>query len=164
MTSRITRMLVPMDFSAYSDKAFEYAVALAQQTGASMHLLHAVTPLATVGVGGEMNIPMPELTDQMVADARTLLHGYSEKTPAGIAATVSVVVGSPAMTIADAASQHNCDLIVMGTHGRTGLAHLVMGSVAERVTRLAPCPVLTVRPVQWAEPVSVAATVDAAQT
>jgi nucleotide-binding universal stress UspA family protein len=67
----------------------------------------------------------------------------------GIAVTTEVLSGHPASAIVDTAREKKYDLIVMGTHGRTGLAHLFMGSVAEKVTRLAPCPVLTVRETEW---------------
>ena len=148
MPAPFSRVLVPMDFSDHSDRALEYATALAGGTGASLHLLNVVEPVAAVS--GEMYISMPELTDNLAAEALRRLREHKEGIPPGLAVTVDVAVGLAAVTIAQAATDQKCDLIVMGTHGRTGLAHLFMGSVAERVTRLAPCPVLTVRQVTWA--------------
>lgn len=146
MTPTITRILVPLDFSAHSQRALDYATELAVRTGASLHLLNVVEPIEATVFGSEMYVPsLPEITDNMVAESRRQIARCAAGLPRGVTATTEVAIGPAATTITDTASDRTCDLIVMGTHGRTGLGHLFMGSVAERVTRLAPCPVLTVR-------------------
>lgn len=152
MNTTISRILVPLDFSPHSQRALEYATALAARLGAALHLLSVVEPMAAAsGLAGEMYFPsLAELTDKMVEEARRYMAESKAYVPPGLVVTSDVAIGTPATTITDVAQEQKCDLIVMGTHGRTGLAHLFMGSVAERVTRLAPCPVLTVRPVSWA--------------
>jgi nucleotide-binding universal stress UspA family protein len=149
MEATFTRILVPTDFSATSDAALEYARTVAERFGATLHLLHVVEdPFAHRGFSGEMYIEEP------FADLRTTLMQEAEGQLASrllpddrsrFRATAEAVVGHGLRTITAYAAERGIDLIVMGTHGRTGLAHALMGSVAERVVRTAPCPVLTVR-------------------
>lgn len=151
METTISRILVPLDFSVHSDRALAYATMLAQRLEASLRLLNVVEPLNAAALAGEgYLITVPELTDSMVKEARRRMADYRDIAPPGLVIETDVAVGPAATTIAETAREQQCDLIVMGTHGRTGLAHLFMGSVAERVTRLAPCPVLTVRPIAGA--------------
>jgi glycine betaine transporter len=148
MDLTISRILVPVDFSAYSERALEYAIALAGRLGASLHLLHVVEdPIATGVWGGETVLPnLTELREELVDGAERQLVTYREAAErAGVPVVSTAQVGLPAISIVDHATSLGVDLIVMGTHGRTGMAHLVMGSVAERVLRQAPCPVLTIR-------------------
>ena len=143
-----TRILVPMDFSPQSDTALEYARILAARFGASMHLLHIVEdPFVTGPLGSDMYMPPPSdtITARLKDAQEKLAHHVRASAPAGVRATSEVLSGSVARTIVDYAAENGYHLIVMGTHGRTGIAHLVMGSVAESVLRTAPCPVLTVR-------------------
>jgi nucleotide-binding universal stress UspA family protein len=144
----ISRILVPVDFSAYSDVALEYAIALARRLDASVHLLHVVEdPITTGAWGGEGVVPdLTALRAELAADAeRRLLVCRGEAERAQVPVVTAVRLGLTSHTIVDYAKTLAVDLIVMGTHGRTGVAHLFMGSVAERVLRHAPCPVLTVR-------------------
>ena len=142
---RITRILVPTDFSPHADAALQYAMDLARQWDAAVHLLHVVEdPLAAGVWSSELyTAEIAELHVNLARDAETRLQTYVS----GDAAVVTTEVrrGRAATQILDAAREWGSDLIVMGTHGRTGLAHVVMGSVAEKVVRLAPCPVLTLR-------------------
>lgn len=149
METTISRILVPLDFSAPSERALDYATALATRLGATLHVLNVVEPMNALAGEGYL-ISLPELTDSMVKEAKRRMDDYRDIAPPGLVFETDVTVGLAATTIADTARTQKCDLIIMGTHGRTGLAHLFMGSVAERVTRLAPCPVLTVRPIAWA--------------
>ena len=149
MSRRITRILVPTDFSPASDAAFDYALVIASRFGASLHLLHVLDDPLVVGQtwGSEVYIgSLPTMRESLSqAAAAKLAHVVAQAEAKGIAARSDVRVGRPAEMIRDAAEKEAVDLIVMGTHGRTGMAHLVMGSVAERMLRDAPCPVLTVR-------------------
>jgi universal stress protein A len=145
--SRIKRMLVPTDFSPTSDIALQYALDMAARDGATIHLLHVVEN-ATVAAAfpDGLYAELPGLRERLIGDAQQRLNEAAQTSAAaGIAMTTQVQVGPPASAIAGEASARGTDLIVMGTHGRSGFAHLLLGSVAERVLRTAPCPVLTVR-------------------
>jgi nucleotide-binding universal stress UspA family protein len=143
----IKRVLVPTDFSPASDIAFRYAVDLAQRHGASIHLLHVVeeSSLAAAYPDG-FYVEPPGLRAQAIDEAiGRLKEMLAIAIAVRITTTTEVQVGRAAATIADVAGTRGIDLIVMATHGRSGIAHLVMGSVAEHVVRIAPCAVLTVR-------------------
>lgn len=159
--SQIKRMLVPIDFSGTSDLALEYAIEMGLRYGASLHLIHVLEdPMLIGGHPDGFAIDLPDLRTRMAEDAGALLDDAKDKCiRANVPATTEVVFGKPATTIVDLPLERAYDLIVMGTHGRTGFAHLMLGSVAERVVRTAPCPVLTVREParrRASEPVTVA--------
>ena len=140
----IRQILAPTDFSEYSKQAVVSAYELAQTFGAKLLLLHVVEPL---------DYPMrsyPHLVtttlDYLQRQAHLdLAQMLPEAQDVKVEVTRRVVVGPPYCEIVEVARAEQADLIVMATHGRTGLSHLVMGSVAERVVRMAPCPVLTIR-------------------
>jgi len=146
MTDSITRILVPVDFSPHSDRALAYAARLAGQVGASVELLHVVEDRF---VGGafttEIYVPsLPEMIQGLIDEASSRLESFKTAMfPHGSDVTTAVMVGHGANTIVEHAASGGFDLIVMGTHGRTGFSHLFMGSVAERVVRTAACAVLT---------------------
>lgn len=150
-----TRILVPTDFSAASDAALDYARTLAEKFGASLHLLHVVDNAYLTGdIASEMYAPaLTTLHDAILKDVEGRL---STRLPDSdrrrFRGTTHALIGTGARTIIEYAAANRIDLIVMGTHGRSGLAHLLMGSVAERVVRLASCPVLTVRQALAAHP------------
>lgn len=140
-------VLVPTDFSDTSDAALRYGKALAKAFGASLHVLHVVQepfaqPWAVEAYGFSLGTLQEEWRrDAVVRIEQTLtaeerLHYRAE---------LRTVVGHPVVEILRDAKEHDVDLIVMGTHGRGPLEHMVMGSVAERIVRRAHCPVLTVR-------------------
>jgi nucleotide-binding universal stress UspA family protein len=143
----LRRILVPTDFSKSSQNALRYAAAFAEKFSAELYLLHVVQDLALFIPEAVMVAPpvAPPL-DQFRAAARTALerviHDFALP---GITIHPEVVEGFPFDEIVRFAQQKTIDLIVMGTHGHTGLMHLLLGSVAEKVVRRAPCPVLTVR-------------------
>lgn len=122
----IRNILVATDFSAQSEQATRAAAALAVHFGATLHLLHVVHHA------------------EERAAALERLGGIAEAEAGGAPFTASVAVGRPAPEIVGYAAREQMDLIVVGTHGRTGLAHVVMGSVAEAVVRTAACQVLTI--------------------
>lgn len=140
MKDLITRILMPTDFSRPSEHALDYAHNLAQQFGASLHLLHVVNrPLLAEGLPAEAHISEKFESDK-VRDTEARLRMLAPD-----AASTDVVFGCASKAIVDRASRLGADLIVMGSHGRAGIAHLMLGSVAEAVVRTARCPVLTVR-------------------
>jgi nucleotide-binding universal stress UspA family protein len=144
----IRRILAPTDFSDNALPAVRYAVELADKFAAELVLLHVVQDLALVLPDAVMATPVvsPDLA-QLVTAARTGLANLIAAEKLGrLNPKVEVRIGAPAGEIVDAADELKCDLICVSTHGRTGLAHLLLGSVAEKIVRHAPCPVLTVRP------------------
>lgn len=142
---KLKTVLIPVDFSECSDAAVKYGYALADAFGASVHLLNVVQDPYTLPWTSEgFAAPIGDLLTDWKAQANRRLH---EMVPTTAAATtlVTAQVGSPHPEIIRYAERHQIDLIVLGTHGRGPLGHMLLGSVAERVVRTAPCPVLTVR-------------------
>jgi len=149
MTRGFTRILVPTDFSAPSDAALGTAKELAARLGASLHLVHVLEdPYAVAAYSADaLGYLPPGIKESWQQEADKHLNALltpSERS-AFRATTTVLFSGSAARDIVEHARDNDIDLIVMGTHGRGGLAHLLLGSVAERVVRLAACPVLTVR-------------------
>jgi universal stress protein A len=147
MFPRIRRILVPLDFSPSSDEALGYARAFAIDFGASIHLLHVVEDrLATSPWPNEVyQGSLYGLREGLIKEAEKRLSDCASSVRTnGLRVTVDVVIGAPSHTIVEIANDMDADLIVMGTHGRTGISHLFIGSVAERVVRHAACPVLVV--------------------
>jgi nucleotide-binding universal stress UspA family protein len=144
---RIQTIVVPIDFSPSLDRAVDYAAALAGPFGAALHLVHVVEEPFLAGAGWEWSVPdVRAMREQLVSDSLARLAKIAERlTQRGLAVTSAVAYGAPAEGIVTAAEDRGADLIVMSTHGRSGVPHLVLGSVAERVIRSAPCPVLAVR-------------------
>lgn len=143
----LKKILVATDFSEPSYPAVETARSLAQAFKAELHLLHVVADLLhEPWVGYAPAAKFVDLLEQVEADARVRLQGLV--TPDDLAkgrVVIATAVGNPADEILSYSVRQHIDLIVCGTHGRGGVDHVVMGSVAERIVRLARCPVLTVR-------------------
>lgn len=147
MTVRIQKILLPTDFSTNSAAATNYACELATKFDAELHVLHTLETLPSYRPGFEMGVTLPEYLNETRADAEKSLNEVLDPHWSAEHRVIrTMVVGSPKAEIVRYARQHDIDLIVLSTHGRTGLAHVIMGSVAENVVRTAPCPVLTVRP------------------
>jgi nucleotide-binding universal stress UspA family protein len=137
-------ILVPLDFSSYAEQALDSAIALAQKPQARVTLLHVIQPPGVNVAGGIW--PSATFLQELEAAITRDMEGYLARvTSAGLAGEIVVVHGVPFQEILDTAKARQVDLIIMGTHGRTGLAHVLLGSVAEKVVRLAPCPVLIAR-------------------
>lgn len=145
------KILVPTDFSDDSNNALSYAEELARKFGAEMTVVHVDQPLAPVMLTPEFGPGIDAGTMSRIAEEQRLLAQRElDKIAArlrdgGIKTKSLLRVGAPFLEIIRTAQSEGADLIVMGTHGRTGLAHVLMGSVAERVVQKAPCAVLTVR-------------------
>jgi nucleotide-binding universal stress UspA family protein len=143
----IHRILAPTDFSDLSKQGLKSALELAQSFGAKLVLIHVVEP-PPYPVEGLIPSPLgATLLDDLERQASQELARMLVDTQ-GSAVDVErrVVVGIPYRKIVEVAEEEKADLLVVTTHGRTGLVHLVMGSVAEKIVRTAPCPVLTIRP------------------
>jgi nucleotide-binding universal stress UspA family protein len=143
----IKHVLVATDFSEPSGAALNYGRELARTFAATLHVLHVADHVMfPYGVEGFSTL-LPEMQEDVEAAARTQLEALiSEEDRVELHAEPVVISAAPkAAAIVHYANEHQMDLVVMGTHGRGAVSHLVMGSVAERVVRTAPCPVLTVR-------------------
>ena len=142
---KIDKILVPVDFSDHSRRALETGAEFAKAFGATVHLLHCYQ-VPPVGVS-PYGVVVPESFDREVREAAArMANEWREKLDAaGIKSEVSLSAGFPALAISEAAKELGVDLIIMGTRGLAGFKHMVLGSVAERTLRTAPCPVLTVK-------------------
>lgn len=149
------KILVPVDFAAHSTEAVQRAADIALHYSASLTLLYVYEPIDYALAASAMPGAVPEAYPSFSAEQmRDVTSVYEERLRAterdvealGVSRVNSKLLQGPAAPeIVDFARDNGFDLIVMGTHGRTGLEHLLMGSVAERVLRTAPCPVLTVK-------------------
>lgn len=142
---QIRTILVPVDFSEHAARALEVAISLAKAFGARIHLLHCY-PIQLGGIS-PYGLVVPESLDRDVreAAARKLAEWRDKVSDAGVEVSDTVTPIFPSEAIAEQAGALDADLVVMGTRGLTGLRHVLLGSVAERTLRIAPCPVLTVK-------------------
>jgi universal stress protein A len=143
----IKRILVPLDFSKESLRGLAYAREFAKAFGAELLLVSVIEPIY-YATPGDMYVPSPNIA-MLLDQQRRLATQQFKRIGADLLKRrqrfrVVVKTGSPAQVIADTARRGRADMIIMATHGRTGLTHMLMGSVAEKVVRSAPCPVLTV--------------------
>lgn len=139
----LEKILVPIDFSEHSEKVVRAAAELAKKFGAELHLFHAVET-APMAYGEGPYFP-PEAAEEMEAAAVKQLEEFKVDFADGIQVIRKVAQGHPFLEIVTYAKDNETDLIVIGTHGRGPIAHMLMGSVAEKVVRKAPCSVLVVR-------------------
>lgn len=143
---QIKTILVPIDFSRQSMKALHYALSFAEQYGARLLLLNVVEPAVYPTELGYIPSEIEALQASIMSSARDKLQQLArEQLPGDIPAEQQLRVGAPYLEITAAAREWDVDMIVIATHGYTGLKHVLLGSTAERVIRHAPCPVLTVR-------------------
>jgi nucleotide-binding universal stress UspA family protein len=144
--AQLKRILVPIDFSQPSRRALRFAREWAARFGAEVCLLHVIEPIATVSAFGVGPVapPLPPLDyhDQAREELGKLVH---QEFPDSANVSVHLRDGIPFDEIANAARDLNADIIILATHGRTGLAHVLLGSTAERVVRHSLVPVLTLR-------------------
>ena len=141
----IKHILVPIDFSPYADQALEYAIELAQKLHARITLLHVIHLMPWM-TGDSVTLAPGIFLEEIETEAEQLMQmSLGRLHHTGLSGETMIVYGVPFQSIIDTAKDKSADLIVMGTHGRTGLPHTLIGSVAERVVRMAPCPVLVTR-------------------
>jgi nucleotide-binding universal stress UspA family protein len=143
MVRDINTILVPIDFSTNTTATLDYATMIARRFSATMHLIHVceVPPMMTMDAYAVASLDWNErLGDAAERELGAVAAGLNN-----VSVSTEVLMGNPARCIVTAATTSQADLIVMGTHGHGAVMHLLMGNVAERVLRTAPCPVLTVR-------------------
>jgi nucleotide-binding universal stress UspA family protein len=143
-------VLVPTDFSEASESALRYGKAMAEAFGASLHVVHVMEDLLAHAWAAEVYVSsMPQLRDEIEKESRQRLGALlTDDERKKLRAEAALLAGNPFLEIIRYAKTHGVDLIVMGTHGRGPIAHMLLGSVAEKVVRKSPCPVLTVREAQ----------------
>ena len=146
----IKTVLVPTDFSEASETALTYGKAMAEAFGASLHLVHVMEDLLAHAWAAEVYVASaPNLREEIERESRLRLETMlPEAERERLQARVALLAGNPFIEIIRYAKANDIDLIVMGTHGRGPIAHMLLGSVAEKVVRKSPCPVLTVRDAQ----------------
>ena len=143
---KLKKVLVPTDFSDGARQALKYGMSFAKEYGAELVLLHVVENL-TVGYASDLfPVPMAEVLQEISGYAKSELAKLGDEARArGLSVQEQVMQGKPSAEIIRFASEHEIDVIVLGTHGKGMLDQALFGSTTERVVRRAPCPVLTVR-------------------
>ena len=142
---RFRKILVPLDFSSHSEAALGVAIELAREQGGELHLLHAYELPTAVTMAYGIAIPQSVWDGVQEAAAARLEQARRRVEAAGVPVKTHLATSPAADAIIAAAESQAIDLVVMGTRGLTGLKHVLLGSVAERTIRNAPCPVLTVK-------------------
>ena len=146
--AELKNILVPTDFSEHSERAAAYAVELARQYGSNeIHCIHVsdipADLLATSAY--YMTGPSEDFVEQVLEESRKNLAEFVRKNLAGLPVQTAFLEGRPFVEIIRYARENQIDLIIISTHGRGGIKHALFGSVAEKVVRKAPCPVLVVK-------------------
>ena len=142
----LQKILVPTDFSDLSQQALEFALSLADRFRAKLYLIHVWELPMTGSLLPPEPYPESVLTEEQTAGEEHLTKVTNELKASGFDVEPVFVFGKSYMEIVKAATDFDVDLIVIASHGRSGISHLLLGSVAEKVVRLAPCPVFTVKP------------------
>ena len=146
MEPNIKKVLVPIDFSDYSKGALRYAVNFAQMFNAEMILVYVVEPVIYPPDFSMGQIAIPSINTEWDTKAKEELDKLAaNEIPKNIKVTTIIRTGKPFLEIIDTAAELDTDIIIIATHGHTGVEHILFGSTAEKVVRKAPCPVLTLR-------------------
>jgi nucleotide-binding universal stress UspA family protein len=142
---RIATILVPTDFSPDAEAALEHAIDFARMFGARIHLLHAWYIAPQAATPWSYSFPAG-LIEEVRQDSQRRIDALRDKVKArGIEASGEISGEPPSLAITACAERQKADLIIMGTRGLTGVKHVLLGSVAERTLRFAPCPVMVVK-------------------
>ncbi len=146
MEPNIKKILVPIDFSDYSKSSLKYAINYAKHFNASLILVYVIEPVIYPPDFSMGQIAIPTLGLEMDKRAKDELDKLAEKEiPSGVSVKKVIKTGKPFVEIIETAAEENVDLIIIATHGHSGVEHILFGSTAEKVVRKAPCPVLTLR-------------------
>lgn len=139
-------ILVPTDFSDHSLRAVEYAVEIAEKFSSELKIVYVIEPLLQAADVAWSSVDFDKLNQAHGESAEKQLEALvKERIPESVSAECVILYGKPLVEIVKQAKTDNADLIVMATHGRGVISHILMGSTAEKVVRKAPCPVLTVK-------------------
>lgn len=142
----IQKILVPVDFSEYSKMALDYSIEFSKRFNSDLILIYVIEPIVYPSDFGLGQIPINQVDFEIQSKAEEELKKLiDEKVPPEVKSSFVVRTGKPFLEIINAAQEFNCDLIIIATHGHTGIEHILFGSTAEKVVRKSPIPVLTVR-------------------
>ena len=145
MSNTCQKILVPTDFSEHADRALDYAIDWGRQLNAHLTLLHVIQSLPEAGIDMGSGLSAAHL-ETLEAELVQHMQGYLQRVEdAGVEGDIVMAHGVPFDKTLEIVKARQIDLIIMGSHGRTGFSHLLLGSMAEKLVRLAPCPVLVVR-------------------
>ncbi|MGB5849715.1 MAG: universal stress protein [Ignavibacteriaceae bacterium] len=146
MELEIKKILVPIDFSDYSKSSLKYAARFAQKFNSEITLIYVVEPVIYPPDFSMGQIAIPSVNAEWDLKAKEELEKLGkQEIPESIKVSIIIKTGKPFLEIIDAAAVENIDLIIIATHGHSGIEHILFGSTAEKVVRKAPCPVLTLR-------------------
>ena len=147
---KLKKILFPTDFSESSEEATQYAVSFARDYKAKLYALHVINEkIFTEGLTLPRVVSVEDMEKEMTSEAKKRLQTLiPEEEAVGLEWEGVIRQGAPFLEIIRFAKENDIDLIVIGTHGRSGFEHIIFGSTAEKVVRKAPCPVLSVRPSQ----------------
>lgn len=142
----IDKILVPIDFSDYSKNALKYAVQFAKHFNSSMYLIYVIEPVIYPADFSMGQVAIPSMDTNIQSRAEEELTNLAKNfVDPSIKVEIIIKTGKPFVEINETAKEMDIDLIIIATHGHTGVEHLLFGSTAEKVVRKAPCPVLTLR-------------------
>lgn len=143
---KIQKIMFPTDFSDNSNYAFDYALDLAKKFGARLYILHVIHELIDTTGFYVPNISLDQLQNDLVKGAEEMMDRFIKEKMGDFKDYETMnIIGLPHIEVMNVAKDKGIDMIVMGTHGRTGIDRVLFGSTAEKVVKKAPCPVLTVR-------------------
>jgi nucleotide-binding universal stress UspA family protein len=144
----IKKILVPTDFSETSRYAFQYAIEFAKSFGAELEIVHVIFDESQIVAFYLPQVTFQNLDQELEESAKKQMEQFIDAYPElkSIPHNVKLLKGTAFIEIINEAKEYKADLIIIGTHGRTGLEHVLFGSTAEKVVRKAPCPVLTIKP------------------
>ena len=146
METNIKKVLVPIDFSDYSKSALKYAVNFAKSFNAEIILIYVVEPVIYPPDFSMGQIAMPSINTEWDDRAKDELQKLAKYEITGVTSVKTIIkTGKPFVEIIETAKEENVDLIIIASHGHSGVEHILFGSTAEKVVRKAPCPVLTLR-------------------
>ncbi|MCU0426252.1 MAG: universal stress protein [Candidatus Kapabacteria bacterium] len=146
MLTKNAQILVPTDFSAPSNHALEYAETFAKAFDATLHLAHVIQEIEYTEEWGNVYTKLKEVREMVEEQSRQKLHALQERLTAnGINSTLVIAHGRPDVVLKEYIEKHGISLVIIGTSGKRGVEHFVLGSTTERLLRSASCPVLAVR-------------------
>ncbi len=145
MEPQVKKILVPIDFSDYSKNALKYAVNFAKKFDAKIYLIYVIEPVIYPADFSMGQVALPSVDTEMNSRAKEELDMLAKREITDLEIATLIKTGKPFVEIVETAFEEDIDLIIIATHGHTGIEHVLFGSTAEKVVRKAPCPVLTIR-------------------
>lgn len=146
MGTQIKKILVPVDFSEFSKNALRYAVDFARNNAAKLYLIYVVEPVIYPADFSMGQVALPSVELEVNSKAKEELENLAKKEiPGNLNYDIIIKTGKPFVEINETASEIDADLIIIASHGHTGVEQILFGSTAEKVVRKAPCPVLSLR-------------------